>query len=377
MNRLFIKFVLAYSFINSFCVKAGDIVFVDVGQGNTTLVRFRGEPPLIVDSGSIQLRGEDKAARNEFKRLAIIEIRKKIDSFLLPFKKSDNSYDLNVVISHAHEDHYNLIAPMFENDWMKQKKIGFILGGKETHYNSKRASLKLLEIITRYQTNQIFAKDFVSEDMLPDFGYPEPLFKIITAPTNESMDLNDYSVVLRIQVGNNGCLLTGDATGLVTDHILTRYGTKLDQLKSSIYQACHHGSASHGSNDQDFINAIAPEWAIFSSGTKYNLPSDTVVKRIMPHVQKEEKYHILRYYPLDSSVVNNIIDDEDTTKCVYYKSTLANGYVFSVTQMKIFNTQDQRTLSFLIDETSLESSFSHAGSIKDDISEFTEIDIEE
>jgi hypothetical protein len=324
----------------------------------------------------MQLRGKTKAAKSEFKRNAIIEIRKKVDSFLLPFKKSKDSYDLNVVISHAHEDHYNLISPMFENYWMKQKKIGFILGGKETHYNSKKESLKLLEVVKRYQTARIFAENFASEEMLPNFGYPENLFKIITAPQYESTDLNDYSVVLRIQVGNSGCLLTGDATGMVTSHILSRHNTKLDQLRSSIYQACHHGSLSHDSNDQIFIDTIRPEYAIFSTGTKYNHPSAAVVKRVISHVKKEPKYHILRYYPQDTRT-SDIVDDQDAERCIHHKSTLANGYVFSVTQMRIFNTQDQRTLSFLIDGASLEILLSHAGSIKEGISEFTEIDIEE
>ena len=376
MKRLFTKFAVVCFFINNFRVEAGDIVFVDVGQGNTTLVRFRGEAPLIIDSGSIQLRGKTKIERNNFKSLAVIEIRKKIESFLLPFKKSEDSYDLNVVISHAHEDHYNLIAPLFENDWMKQKKIGFILGGKKTHYDLKRESKKLLRVVERYQTTQIFAENFTSEDMLPDFGYPGNLFKIITAPTYESADPNDYSVVLRVQVGNSGCLLTGDATGMVTSHILARYNTRLGQLGSTIYQASHHGSSSHDSNNQIFIDTIKPEYAIFSSGTKYNHPSDVVVKKVMSYVQKEPKYHILRYYPSDSST-SGIVDDQDKTKCTHYKSTLTSGYVFSVTKMRIFNTQDQRTLSFLIDATSLENSISHAGIVKDDANEFTEIDIEE
>jgi hypothetical protein len=376
MKRLFTKFALVCFFINNFCAEAGDIVFVDVGQGNTTLVRFREEAPLIIDSGSIQLRGKTKIERKQFKSHAVIEIRKKVESFLLPFKKSENSYDLNVVISHAHEDHYNLIAPILDNDWMKQKKIGFILGGKKAHYDLKRESQKLLSVVERYQTTQIFAEDFASEDVLPDFGYPGNLFKIITAPRYESADPNDYSVVLRVQVGNSGCLLTGDATGMVTSHILARYNTSLDQLRSTIYQASHHGSSSHYSNDQNFIDAIKPEYAIFSSGTKYNHPSDIVVRRVMSYVQKEPKYHILRYYSPDFSA-SGIVDDKDTTKCTHYKSTLTSGYVFSVTQMRIFNTQDQRTLSFLIDATSLKNSISHAGIVKDDANEFTEIDIEE
>lgn len=376
MNSCLTRSFLAF-FLVGF-LKAGDIVFVDVGQGNTTLVRFRDEAPLIVDSGSTQLRGEDQSARSEFKRQTIAKIRQKTESFLLPIKKSPDSYDLNIIISHAHEDHYNLIVPIFENNWMVDKKIGFLLGGKAEHYGRTGTAKKFLTVVRRYQPSpaQIFVEEFASEDILPDFGYSPQLFKIMAALKGESTDLNDYSVVLRVQVGNTGCLLTGDATGPVTEKILQRYSTEPDQLESTIYQACHHGSALYGSNEENFIHAVKPNYVIFSSGTKYNHPSALVVKRVIPHVQSDLEHHILRYYPHSDVPNTHIVDEDNTTRKVHFRSLLTNGnYVFSTTQLRIFNTQDQKTLSFQIQSGSPDLVLNHEGLVKENASEIEEKDI--
>jgi beta-lactamase superfamily II metal-dependent hydrolase len=347
MRRSFLKFFplfLTFLWVNLF---ASELVFIDVGQGNSTIVKFRGAAPLVVDSGSSESRGDTRVKKSEFKRKIIGEIRSKIELFLSPHKIAGIDKDLNMIISHAHKDHYNLVQPVFENDWMKNKKIRFLLGGKKEDYDLTKESQKLIEVVKRYQQTDIFVRDFPDEDSVARFEYTDSSFKILTAPQFDGGDLNERSIVLRIQTDSISCILSGDATAKVTNHLLTRYVAKLAELKSAIYQACHHGADTDGSNDKRFIDAVSPECVVFSSGQRYHHPSSHVVRRVVPHIGLEAgKYHILRYHHDDGGAAADITDTADPTRVVSHKEDLPEGYVFGITTLKIFNTQDQRTIEF-------------------------------
>lgn len=86
-------------FVTSFlsAVFASELHFIDVGQGNCTLVKFRKASPLIVDSGSSQLRGFDEEERSEFKRQTVDSIRSRTERFINSYKEPPH---LNIVVSH-------------------------------------------------------------------------------------------------------------------------------------------------------------------------------------------------------------------------------------------------------------------------------------
>ncbi|GEM_PF-6270492 len=376
--KVFSLWVLSF-FVTAFfyVVSASELHFIDVGQGNCTLVKFINAPPLIVDSGSSQLRGVDEDEKSEFKRQTVSSIRSRTERFVSSYKKTP---DLNIIVSHAHTDHYNLIQPIFANKWMEKKDVRFLLGGKKEDYCTEE-SRKLLDVVHRYQPSpaKVFVRDFASETDISNFGYSTDVFKILMAPHAgfDTANLNDRSIVIRLHLRVLSCILTGDAVGTVTDAILLKYATTLGELDSVVYQACHHGSDRYESNDEVFIGAIAPECTVFSSGQKHKHPSSKVVKRVLPHATDSAsgKYHILRYNHRDDGVSGDLVDGTDAGKKIVKKGDLQKGYILGVTKLKIFNTQDQRTIEFKnITDTSYV--ISHDGLLKD-TDDFSPADVDD
>lgn len=81
-------------------------------------------------------------------------------------------------------------------------------------------------------------------------------------PDNDNHD----SLVLKISNGESSAILTGDATALTTNRILANYYGEEEFLKTNILLASHHGSATHGSNNKQWIKTTNPEYVIISNG---------------------------------------------------------------------------------------------------------------
>lgn len=269
---------------------------------------------MIVDSGSSELRGKSKQEKRDFKISTIANIRSRVELFVSPYKV--DSVDFNVVISHPHADHYNLVCPVFENSWMKNRKIRFLLGGKKEDYELTTEGKHLVKLVDSYCSNGRFVRDFPVGNITPLHGC-----QILAAPITDDRDLNAHSIVLCIKAGTIDALLTGDAVSQVTDAILKEYEHNPFLLKASIYQACHHGSTTHGSNDADFIRTVDPKYTVFSAGTKYKHPSSIVVRRILTHVcAQDDVYHILRYYHADGSEEPDDMKSDDGKKIIFKKN---------------------------------------------------------
>lgn len=100
-------------------------------------------------------------------------------------------------------------------------------------------------------------------------------FSFLALPYLPGKD-NDNSCVLKITNQVNSIILLGDIEKKSEDELMKRYGGK---LKSTVMLVPHHGSKS--SSGYDFIKAIAPNYAIVSTGrfNRYHFPHDRVLKR--------------------------------------------------------------------------------------------------
>jgi competence protein ComEC len=79
--------------------------------------------------------------------------------------------------------------------------------------------------------------------------------------TGTSSDINNNSVVLRVEFGKSAILLTGDAQSEAEARLLSHGGT---DLRADILKVGHHGSAY--SSTPDFLAAVRPKIAIISCG---------------------------------------------------------------------------------------------------------------
>ncbi len=87
---------------------------------------------------------------------------------------------------------------------------------------------------------------------------------------------NNRSCVLQIESGDQRVLLPGDIEQQAERLLVQRYGATLG---SQILIAPHHGSA--GSSSIDLVQAVAPDWVLFSTGYRnpYDFPKQAVVER--------------------------------------------------------------------------------------------------
>lgn len=99
----------------------------------------------------------------------------------------------------------------------------------------------------------------------------------VLAPNGEKYDnLNDYSVVIRLEYENNSFLFTGDAEKQSEEEIL-----KGDiSLASEVLKVGHHGSAS--STTDDFLERVNPKTAIISLATdnSYGHPHKEIIEKL-------------------------------------------------------------------------------------------------
>lgn len=100
----------------------------------------------------------------------------------------------------------------------------------------------------------------------------------VLAPCSSSYEeINDYSLVLRVEHGNNSFLLTGDATKLSEDEQLNRNKAL---LKSTVLIVPHHGA--EGSTSPAYALAVKPDIAVISVGADnaYNHPRKEIITRL-------------------------------------------------------------------------------------------------
>jgi competence protein ComEC len=95
------------------------------------------------------------------------------------------------------------------------------------------------------------------------------------SPFEQSRDLNDMSVVIRLSYKDTNFLFTGDAETPIENQILEKgYNISADVLKVG-----HHGSKT--SSSENFIKAVNPVFAVISCGkdNKYGHPHSETIKR--------------------------------------------------------------------------------------------------
>jgi competence protein ComEC len=217
------------------------ITFLDVGQGDSTLIQCDNKA-LLIDAGpnsnSAALINTLKATRN-------------------------TQFDF-VVATHPHEDHIGGMDSIIRNFDIEQIMMPKISTTTQTF-------IDLLQICRDKNVT-------VVEPV------PGRTFKIgsalctILAPNNTTYDeINDYSIVLRIEYGDVSAILTGDAEAVSEKEILA----KNYSLKSTIMKVAHHGSSS--STTDEFLSAVSPEYAVISVGRNndYGHPHQETISRLV------------------------------------------------------------------------------------------------
>lgn len=214
-----------------------EVYFLDVGQADSILIKLEDEY-MLIDAGN----NEDGVKLvNYFNELGIKEFK-------------------YVFGTHPHEDH---IGGM--DDIINNFKI-------DNYYMpDKITTTKTFEDVLDALINNNLQYTILEKG--DEFNLSSANFKVIYAG-DETNDINDSSIVLKLTYGNNSFLLTGDATSNVEKTLLN------DNIKSDVLKVAHHGS-NYSSTDE-FLDVVSPKYAVISAGknNSYNHPSNSTLKKL-------------------------------------------------------------------------------------------------
>jgi competence protein ComEC len=256
-RRLLIMLLLAVNIgVFARCARSNGtlkVIFADVGQGDAIVVRFPDNRVLLVDAGP---------QSDQF------DAGKRIVGPLLR-REGVSTIDL-LVATHPHSDHIGGVAWMYEEfDVRSTLECG--------HGMSSQVYEEYCAGRDQENTSVTVAAD---GEVLRDFplGRLYVLHPRRRATTSfEAANLNNESVVLKLQYGTTSVLLEGDAEREAEYSMVRRYGSF---LRSSVLKVGHHGSMT--STTVEFLHAVNPEYAVISVG-RYNTfhhPSRTVLRRL-------------------------------------------------------------------------------------------------
>ena len=223
-----------------------EINIIDVGQGDSTLIKSDNYKVLI-DGGGSENSDYDVGGQ-----------------ILIPYLLDNTNGVIDLmIISHFHEDHVEGCISVLEE--LKVKKVIIGVQPKKTDLYDEVLRItreKNIPLITVSKGDKITIEDIEFEVL-----YPERDLKI-------KEDLNNNSLVIKMKYYEWSFLLTGDIEK-EAESILSSEALDVDILK-----VAHHGSKT--STTEELLDVITPKIALISLGkdNKFGHPHKNVLDRL-------------------------------------------------------------------------------------------------
>lgn len=215
--------------------------FIDVGQGDATLIQYGGSNTLI-----------DTGEESEYSQLKAY------------LKKSKVTTINTLVLTHPDADHMGGADLL-----MKSFKIKNVY---MTKYKSTTMEYKeVIKAISKYKVNTIYVK---TGDKIPVGS----LNASVLSADSKASDSNSSSIVMLLKHGSKSFLFMGDAPAKLENKIAQKYNVNVDVLKVS-----HHGSSY--SSAISFIKETSPQYSVICVGkdNEYGHPNKNVLNRLIKY----------------------------------------------------------------------------------------------
>lgn len=332
------KNILLLLILFIFPAQSMEVTFFNIGQGNCTLVTVPGQKTMLVDAGSSKAPLDDPSCKNVISEI-IDTIKTKT-----PDKK------LFVIASHADKDHINLLTTICTSLLKDNFSIEFLLGGAPSFYIKKEAKELLAFLDNNKKTcKKTFSSDITGDDRAKQFSKLLPEYaKVLSAITTSEnkLDPNDTSIVVKVRDHSFSTLLPGDATGNIMNPLIK---TKLISLFSTIYELSHHGAETHETTTLPLLLAINPRVIIVSSGLyngKLMHPRFESIKTAVEFCVKKNRIdampHLLTYQNINGIPSYNGKTNEKRFNLVAIGD---DGFCSSQTTCPIYHTADVGTIT--------------------------------
>lgn len=224
-----------------------EIHFVDVGQGDATLIKLPDGKTMMVDF----------APESSYPKL-----NKYLDKVF--FNGIERKLDY-IVLTHSDADHIGGMENILNNYAVDNVYYSLDL---EDNNKSMYSKISYLE-----NENKIVAKINTAGNEIRGENY------LITwlSPNRESyVETNDYSPIMLFEFNDFSFMLTGDARSEVGEKEAMNYF--LEDKDIDLLKLGHHGSST--STSLRFLETFMPEIAVISNGTTYGHPSSETIETL-------------------------------------------------------------------------------------------------
>ena len=232
------------------------IDFIDVGQGDATLIVTNTNKKILIDGGGSEFNSDFDVGKNT----------------LLPhlLKKKINKLDY-VIISHFDSDHVGGILTI-----LNELKVEKVIIGKqfETSQNYEEFIKIMEKKKIKLYVVEAGQKIKVDKDTTIDILWPD------TSNIIKENILNNNSLVCKLNFKDKSMLCTGDIEEIAEKAILSKYSDNLNILNADIIKIAHHGSRT--SSITPFINRVRPKIALIGVGknNKFGHPNFKTIENL-------------------------------------------------------------------------------------------------
>jgi len=225
--------------------------FLDVGQGDSILIRVPEGETILIDGGESY-----NCMENHLIKLGV------------------NKIDL-LVLTHPHADHVGGLAGV-----VRDYNVGMVLDGGQPHTSSLYVNFLSMieEKDVAYKIARSGQKFLIGDDRASRQAGIE---LIVLHPKDEFIvgtdsDLNNNSVVIKLRYGDVSFLFTGDIEEEAEKEILSGNGN----LSCDVLKVPHHGSSS--GCYVEFLKNVNPRVAVISVGkdNRYGHPANSTLKKL-------------------------------------------------------------------------------------------------
>lgn len=253
-----------------------NIYFLDIGQGDCSIIHLPDGKFMIIDSGN-----NDAKSRNKIKQITDELNISRFDYLLLTHADSDHCGSMRYVV-----DNYEIkkaFRPNVLSTYSKSSSLGdFNVGATNNEGGNVKNSAAYYNFLYALKNEEgcesvIFNKDsdFRGEEYDYSFDFYTPVADVRDIKYTNA---NDYSPIFTLTYNHTTVLFTGDAEAAAEKEFLESYAGGYPDC--DLIKIGHHGSAT--SSSDAFLNAVRPEYAVIQcgEGNSYGHPTQLALDRL-------------------------------------------------------------------------------------------------